>query len=86
MPVAVAEAELVKLAAIVDAPATWPMPASPPASNLMSQFTRLDVDVRMARTRRIIRTWFTFATSAVLGIFVGFPLVTKVVEGVSAGL
>ncbi|SFH38356.1 hypothetical protein SAMN05216274_104118 [Cryobacterium levicorallinum] len=52
----------------------------------MAKVTNLDVNVRTAHTRRIVRTCLTFTTAAVLGIFVGLPLVAKVLEGVIAGL
>ncbi|TFC28777.1 NERD domain-containing protein [Cryobacterium sp. TMT1-3] len=80
--VALAEAELVQLAAIVDAPATWKSPTYPPSPNLMAEFAVIDGAVRTARVRRVSWTLLTFATVATLMVFVGLPLYSKFVGGI----
>ncbi|WP_158251137.1 nuclease-related domain-containing protein [Cryobacterium sp. Y11] len=72
-PVALAEPDLVTLAAVVDSPATWSAPTSPPIPNLMAQFAELDGEVRTARVRRIIWKLLTIAMLTALVVFVGLP-------------
>jgi len=80
-PVALADAQLVELAAIIDAPSTWTALTLPPAPNLMAQFAVIDRDVRTARFRRVSWVLLSFATAATLLVFVGLPLYTRLVVG-----
>ena len=72
-PVALAEAELVELAAVVDSRATWSAVTAVPAPNLMAQFTELDGVVRAARGRRVLIRLLGIVTVAALGIAVVLP-------------
>ena len=80
-PIVLAETDLVELAAIVDAPPTWPTPALPRTPNLMTKFASLDVDVRTARTRRTVWKLLSIGTATVLAVLVGLPLLSRAVEG-----
>lgn len=50
-PPVLTEGELAQLAAIIDDPATWPPPTSPPTDNLGARFAALDAEVRTAHLR-----------------------------------
>ncbi|MDJ0376438.1 nuclease-related domain-containing protein [Cryobacterium sp. PH31-L1] len=83
-PVQLDEVQLVELAAIIDAPASWSAPASPTSSDLMAQFALIDGEVKTARVRRVTWTLLSFATVATLVVFVGVPLYEKFALGFSA--
>lgn len=85
-PVALAESELVELAVIVDAPATWSEPTSPPIQNLLAQFAVIDGEVKTARVRRVTWSLLSFATVATLAVFVGLPPYNRLVLGFIGGL
>ena len=80
-PGSLVEADLVELAAIVDAPATWTSLTSLPTPSLMVKFAVIDSDVKTARVRRVSWTLLSFATVATLAVFVGLPLYNKFVDG-----
>ncbi|MDJ0339332.1 nuclease-related domain-containing protein [Cryobacterium sp. PH31-O1] len=80
-PLELDEVQLVELAALVNAPATWPAPASPPSPNLSAQFAVIDSEVKTARVRRVTWTLLSFATVATLAVFVGLPLYNRLVLG-----
>ena len=73
-------AELGQLAAIIDDPATWPPALFPPIANSMLRFAALDVEVRAARTRR--RVWSFFGSLTLMAaLFVAWkPVSTALVE------
>ena len=85
-PVALAEADLVELAALVDAPTTWSAPTSLSSPNLLAQFAVIDHEVKTARVRRVTWTLLSFATVATLAVFVGLPLYNELAIGFIAGL
>ncbi|TFD10923.1 NERD domain-containing protein [Cryobacterium sp. TMT1-2-2] len=85
-PVALTKSELVEVASIVDAPATWSEPTSPPIPNLLAQFAVIDSAVKTARVRRVTWTLLSFAAVATLVVFVGLPLYNKLVLGFISGL
>ncbi|TFD56627.1 nuclease-related domain-containing protein [Cryobacterium sp. Hh38] len=79
-PVVLAEAEIVELAAIVDAPATWSASTSPPTPSLMAQYMKLDGEFRSARIRRISWKLLSIATVAAIGVFVVLPQLIALAE------
>ncbi|WP_158253046.1 MULTISPECIES: nuclease-related domain-containing protein [unclassified Cryobacterium] len=85
-PVSLVEGDLVELAAIVDASATWTALTSLPTPSLMAKFAVIDSHVKTARVRRVSWTLLSFALAATLGVFVGLPLYNKLVLGVIGGL
>ena len=85
-PAVLEETDLVELAAIVDAPETWPASTSLPTSSLMAKFAVIDADVKTARGRRLSWTLLSFATVATLAVFVGLPLYNKFVLGIIGAL
>ncbi|TFD65700.1 nuclease-related domain-containing protein [Cryobacterium ruanii] len=85
-PASLVEADLVELAAIVDAPATWAALTSLPNLSLMAKFAVIDRDVKTARVRRVSWTLVSFATVATLGVFVGLPVYNKFVLGIIGAL
>ena len=76
-PVALAEAELVELAAIIDTPATWSADTAVPTPNLLAQFTELDGVVKAARMRRVLWRLFGLVAVTALGVFVVLPLYSQ---------
>jgi hypothetical protein len=81
-PVALAETDLVELAAIIDAPETWTATTAPPTPNLLEQFTALDSEVRTARVRRVSWALLSFVGLSALVVYVGLPLYNSFVAGV----
>ncbi|TFD50265.1 NERD domain-containing protein [Cryobacterium frigoriphilum] len=80
-PVALAEAELLELSAIIDAPATWSPVLVVATPDLLAQFTELDAVVRIARLQRVLGKLLGIATAAALGVFVVLPLYNAWVVG-----
>jgi len=80
-PIALSEADLLELAAIIDAPSTWTVSTLPPTPNLMERFTVIDREVRTARVRRISWTLLGFAMVTALVVLVGMPLYEGLVRG-----
>ncbi|WP_104133265.1 nuclease-related domain-containing protein [Cryobacterium sp. M91] len=82
-PVILAEAELVELAAIVDAPETWSAVTSALPPNFMAQYTKLDGEFRSARVRHISWKLLRIATVTAIGVFVALPQLIALAENVT---
>lgn len=71
-PVTLTPEQLAELAAIIDAPSTWPQPLLPPTENPMGRFALLHATVRAAESRR--RLWSLLRWLAGALLLVGFYL------------
>ena len=78
-PVVLNAGDLAELAAIIDAPATWPAPLFPPTENVMARFNVLDAEVLAARTRR--RVWRFSGTLALCAAAFGASQLLPAVLG-----
>ena len=78
LPATLSTADVHELAAIIDAPGTWPPALLPPTENARACFTALDTEIRAARVRRSL--WKVAAFVAVFGgyLLVGPQLVAAI--------
>ncbi|TDW31085.1 nuclease-related domain-containing protein [Cryobacterium psychrophilum] len=85
LPVTLSAADMLELAAIIDAPGTWPPQAFAPTENVRGRFAALDVEVRAARVRSTL--WKVTSFVAVFGGFllVGPQLVTAIIGVLFSG-
>lgn len=85
LPTTLPAADVLELAAIIDAPGTWPHPVFPPIEHARARFSALDAEVRAARVRRTL--WKMTASVAFLGGFlmVGPPVVTAIIRLMFSG-
>ncbi|WP_198415199.1 nuclease-related domain-containing protein [Cryobacterium tagatosivorans] len=83
-PAVLEVAELGQLTALIDDPTTWPTALFPPTEDSMLRFAALDVEVRTARTRR--RVWSFFGSLTLCAaVFVAWQLLPTVIGAVLTG-
>ena len=66
LPPVLAAADVVRLAAIIDSPATWQAAPALASTDLMARFNLLDASVRSAGTRRVL--WVLLGMAATIGV------------------
>ncbi|WP_105034622.1 hypothetical protein [Cryobacterium aureum] len=79
-PVELTEVELVVLVAIVNSPATWSAPTSPPSPTLLTQFAVIDREVETARVRHVSWQLFPIISWAAILVLAGPPFMKVVVR------
>ncbi|WP_166788145.1 nuclease-related domain-containing protein [Cryobacterium glaciale] len=79
-PVSLIEADLVDLAAIVDAPATWTALTSGPTPSLMAKFAVIDGEFRTARVRRTVWKLLRIVSLTAILVIAGPSFITAVFQ------